>query len=55
MPALSDKPPRRHDLIGPIGLLLILAILAGGYFLFPWLLSVISYQDCIASGRITGC
>ncbi|WP_158291996.1 hypothetical protein [Paracraurococcus ruber] len=53
---MPDKPPRpRPDLVGPLGLLLILALLAGGYFGFPWLLRVFSYQDCIASGRITGC
>jgi hypothetical protein len=42
-------------MVGIIGLALVLAVLAGGYFLFPWLLQAMSYQDCIASGRVTGC
>lgn len=55
-PLPPDTPPcRRPDPLGPLGLILILALLAGAYFVFPWLLRVISYQDCIASGRITGC
>lgn len=49
------QKPRAPDLVGVIGLALIVALLAGAYFGFPWLLRVISYQDCIASGRITGC
>ena len=53
---MQEKQPRRGpDLVGVIGLALIVAVLAGAYFGFPWLLRVISYQDCIASGRITGC
>ncbi|WP_157033519.1 hypothetical protein [Belnapia moabensis] len=45
----------RPDLIGLIALLLIVGVLVGGYFLFPHIQSVMGYQDCIASGRITGC
>src|SRR4051812_13789315 len=40
---------------GIIGLAVILGVLAGAYFLFPVLQRSMSYQDCIASGRITGC
>jgi hypothetical protein len=47
--------PARTDLIGLIALLLILAVLVGGYVLFPHVQSAMGYQDCIASGRITGC
>jgi len=47
--------PARPDLIGLIALLVILGVLVGGYFLFPYVQSAMGYQDCIASGRITGC
>ena len=47
--------PARPDLIGLIALLAILGVLVGGYFLFPYVQSAMGYQDCIASGRITGC
>jgi hypothetical protein len=53
---VPDKQKRRGpDLVGIIGLALILGVLAGAYFLFPVLQRSMSYQDCIASGRITGC
>ena len=53
---MPERQKRRGpDLVGIIGLALIVALLAGAYFGFPWLLGVMSYQDCIASGRITGC
>jgi len=58
VPVSDKKPRRRPDLIGILGLavvLAVLAVLAGSYFLFPWLQRSMSYQDCIASGRITGC
>ncbi|NOG72025.1 hypothetical protein [Roseicella sp. DB1501] len=51
----ENEPRRRPDLIGLIGLAVILAVLGGAYLLFPWVQRTISYQDCIASGRITGC
>src|SRR3954466_12865636 len=54
--AVPNRPkPRMPDLVGAIGLVLIVAVLAGAYYGFPWLMRVMSYQDCIASGRITGC
>jgi hypothetical protein len=53
MPALPK--PARPDLVGLIALLLIVGVLVGGYFLFPAIQSAMGYQDCIASGRITGC
>ncbi|RAI58164.1 hypothetical protein DOO78_15655 [Roseicella frigidaeris] len=53
---LPEKEPRRRpDLVGLIGLAVILAVLGGAYLLFPVVQRAISYQDCIASGRITGC
>ena len=53
---MPDRQKRRGpDLVGVIGLAIIVGILAGAYFGFPWLMRSISYQDCIASGRITGC
>ena len=55
-PPLPDKTPRRRpDLVAFVGLALVLAVMLGGYFLFPRLQRAMSYQDCIASGRITGC
>ncbi|MCO6417121.1 hypothetical protein JYK14_13250 [Siccirubricoccus sp. KC 17139] len=48
-------PPPRRDLLPVIALIVILAVLGGGYLLFPALHRAMSYQDCIASGRITGC
>ncbi|MCB4820952.1 hypothetical protein [Roseicella aerolata] len=55
MPEPDKQPRRRPDLVGLLGLAIILAVLLAGYVLFPWLLRAMSYQDCIASGRITGC
>ena len=53
---MPDRQKRRGpDLVGIIGLTVILGVLAGGYFLFAVLMRSMSYQDCIASGRITGC
>jgi len=53
---MPDKEPRRRpDLLPLIGLAVVLVVLGAGYLLFPWLHKVMSYQDCIASGRITGC
>ncbi|WP_160299749.1 hypothetical protein [Belnapia sp. F-4-1] len=46
---------QRPDLIGLIALGVIVAVMVGGYFLFPALQAAMGYQDCIASGRITGC
>ena len=46
---------QRRDYGGLIGLLVIVALLVGGYFLFPAVQRAMSYQDCIASGRVTGC
>lgn len=53
MPEKPDRP--KPDLVGPLGLALILLLAIGAYVLFPRLQAVFSYQDCIASGRITGC
>ncbi len=52
---MPDQPPRRPDLLALIGLAVALAVMAGGYFVFPSLQRAMSYQDCIASGHITGC
>jgi hypothetical protein len=51
----DPSPRRRQDLLPMIGLAVVLAVLVAGYLLFPWLHRAMSYQDCIASGRITGC
>jgi len=52
---VPDQPPRRPDLLALIGLAVAVAVMVGGYFLFPILQRAMSYQDCIASGHITGC
>jgi hypothetical protein len=53
---VPDRQKRRGpDLVGVIGLVAILGVLAAAYLLFPALQRSMSYQDCIASGRITGC
>jgi hypothetical protein len=53
---MPDMPPRRRqELLPVIGLAVVLAVLVAGYLLFPRLHRALSYQDCIASGRITGC
>ncbi|WP_165943624.1 hypothetical protein [Roseicella aquatilis] len=53
---MPDKQPRRGpDMVGIIGLLAVLAVLFAAYLVFPWVQRQMSYQDCIASGRITGC
>lgn len=53
---MPDRPPRpRFDPFPLIALAVVLAVLAGGYLIFPWMQRAVGYQDCIASGRITGC
>lgn len=55
---MPDNPPpsrSKGDLLALAAFALVLAVFAGGYFLFPWMLRTVSYSDCIASGRITGC
>lgn len=53
---MSDPGPKpRPDLLSLIALAVILLVLVGGYLVFPWLQQVVGTQDCLASGRITGC
>jgi uncharacterized membrane protein len=52
----TEPPPRSTG--GPLAFVafaVVFVVLVGGYFLFPWMLRTMSYADCIASGRITGC
>ena len=45
---VPDRQKRRGpDLVGIIGLAVILGVLAGAYFLFPVLQRSMSYQDCL--------
>lgn len=53
---MPQPPPRSpSDLFALVTLAAALAVLVGGYFLFPWLLRTLGHVDCIASGRVTGC
>jgi hypothetical protein len=53
VPEIRDES--RSGLIALAAFLVVVAILLGGYFLFPAIQRIIGYQDCIASGHITGC
>ena len=48
--------PQRHpaDLLPVIAFIVAVAVLVGGWFLFPKVHAWISTQDCVASGR-TNC
>jgi uncharacterized protein HemX len=52
-----EKPHQRAsgDLLALIALVAVLAVLLGGYLLFPWVQGMVGHADCIGSGRITGC
>lgn len=55
---MSDpKPPpeRGPAVAAAIAMAVVALVLVGGYLLFPSLHRAMSYQDCIASGRVTGC
>ena len=59
-PAPSETPPgerprARPDYLG-MGLLAAVALVfLLIWWVFPWLHRIVSYGDCIGSGRITGC
>ncbi|SDD84862.1 hypothetical protein SAMN04487779_101388 [Belnapia rosea] len=53
MPLLPK--PSRPDFLGFLALVAILAVMLGAYLVFPHLQAAMGYQDCIASGRVTGC
>jgi hypothetical protein len=55
LPVPGKNSRRRPDLLALIVLGVVLAVLVVGYFLFPYAQRVVWYQDCIASGRVTGC
>ncbi|MDB5374163.1 MAG: hypothetical protein JWP04_2805 [Belnapia sp.] len=53
---MPDRGPQpRPDLLALVAMAIILLVLVGGYLIFPWLQQLVGYQDCVASGRITGC
>lgn len=54
MPMPPPQPPKR-DLLPFAAFAVVFALAVGGYFLFPWMQRTVSYSDCIASGRVTGC
>jgi len=43
------------DLLPLVVLVAVLAVLVGGYFLFPIVQRMLGHADCIGSGRVTGC
>ncbi|MDU7522652.1 MAG: hypothetical protein E7K72_14885 [Roseomonas mucosa] len=56
-PARPHGPARRH---GPdylcMGVLLgVVAAILAIWWIFPALMRIVNYSDCIGSGRITGC
>lgn len=52
---MADKrPPPRWDFVGIVTLLVVAALLVGGWMLFPRLHQEMMWQDCVASGR-TNC
>jgi hypothetical protein len=53
MPEQGDR--NRPDLLPWVIIAAILACGFGLYHLFPVLWRAVAYQDCIASGRVTGC
>ena len=55
MPETQPPPRSTGGLLALVAFAVVVAALAGGYFLFPWMLRSVGYADCIASGRITGC
>ena len=53
---LDTQPPRRRgDPLALFVLAAVVALVVGGYYLFPWLLRTLRRVDCFASGRVTGC
>lgn len=55
MPQTRPPPRPPRDLFALVALAAVLAVLVGGYLLFPWLSRTLGHVDCIASGRVTGC
>ena len=55
MPETRPPPRSTADLLALVAFAVVVAVLVGGYFLFPWMARTLGYADCIASGRITGC
>ena len=50
-----DRPPprsRRPDFAPLIILVILLGLIAAGFYVFPAFKGMMTYQDCVASGRI---
>jgi hypothetical protein len=57
-PAGSHGPVRRRhgpDYLGMGVLLGVVAAILAAWWVFPVLMRIVNYGDCIGSGRITGC
>ena len=56
-PAGAHGPARRHgpDYLGMGVLLGVVAAILAIWWIFPALMRIVNYSDCIGSGRITGC
>ena len=56
-PARPHGPARRHgpDYLGMGVLLGVVAAILAIWWIFPALMRIVNYSDCIGSGRITGC
>ena len=56
-PARPHGPARRHgpDYLGMGVLLGVVAAIFAAWWVFPVLMRIVNYGDCIGSGRITGC
>ena len=56
-PARPHGPARRHgpDYLGMGVLLGVVAAFLAIWWIFPALMRIVNYSDCIGSGRITGC
>lgn len=56
-PVGAYGPARRHgpDYLGMGVLLGVVAAIFAAWWVFPVLMRIVNYGDCIGSGRITGC
>ena len=56
-PARPHGPARRQgpDYLGMGVLLGVVAAILAIWWIFPALMRIVNYSDCIGSGRITGC
>ena len=51
----ANRPRARPDYLGMGLLAAVVLVIVALWWVFPWIQRIVSYQDCIATGRITGC